>query len=371
MASMRLFAPRFGGTTVLRRLKLSCSAGLMLNVLATPNLPAEPVAADVPPGYRIVNRIPMADGWWDFASFDPAHRRVFVSRGNGVFRLDIDTGKVDQRIVPGSEGRASLVLPGGDEVLATMAGYAIAIQFDAGSGDIHKVYDLVQQGNAAVWDPASNLAWIMGGRGEATLIDTQARREVGRVTLSGEVLEFAAVDGKGKLFVHSAYTAEIIVVDTLARRVTGHYKLLGCEVPTGLAYVSKDGVLISACANGVVKALNAQSGAEVGSLPIGRDADAVIYDAERRLAFVPAADDGALYVISVQPGGALRLLERAPTQIGTRTGALDTKTGFLYLPAARFGPKHQLGWADALVGTVELLVMAPRIPFGTSQAKGD
>jgi hypothetical protein len=47
------------------------------------------------------------------------------------------------------------------------------------------------------------------------------------------------------------------------------------------------------------------------------------------------------------------------TQIGTRTGAIDPKTGTLYLPAARFGPINKLGWPEALPGTVELLVMQP------------
>src|SRR4051794_5828523 len=83
------------------------------------------------PGYHIVDRIPMTDGWWDYASFDPVHRRLFVARGNGVFKLDVDTGLMDPRVVPGSEGRAVTVLPGGDQVLTTVAGYSAAILFAA------------------------------------------------------------------------------------------------------------------------------------------------------------------------------------------------------------------------------------------------
>jgi len=51
------------------------------------------------PGYHVVDRIPMTDGWWDYVSFDSVHRRVFVARGNGVFKLEVDSGLMDYRIV--------------------------------------------------------------------------------------------------------------------------------------------------------------------------------------------------------------------------------------------------------------------------------
>ena len=74
---------------------------LFLTLVAALSEPARAAA----PGYRIVDRIPMTDGWWDYASFDAVHRRLFVARGNGVYKLDVDTGLMDMRVVPGSEGR--------------------------------------------------------------------------------------------------------------------------------------------------------------------------------------------------------------------------------------------------------------------------
>src|SRR5579872_2648563 len=100
------------------------SSLLMGMTSAVANAAPAPTAA---PGYHIVDRIPMTDGWWDYVSFDPVHRRLFVARGNGVFKLDVDTGLMDPRVVPGSEGRAVAILPGGDQVLTTAAGYSAAI----------------------------------------------------------------------------------------------------------------------------------------------------------------------------------------------------------------------------------------------------
>ena len=110
--------------------------------------PAE--AQDSSPGYHVVKRFALTDGWWDYASFDPVHRRLFVSRGDGVFKMDVDSGIVDQQVIPGAEGRATVVLPGGDRLLSTMAGYSDAILFDALNGKVHKLFDLRQAPDAAV-----------------------------------------------------------------------------------------------------------------------------------------------------------------------------------------------------------------------------
>ena len=100
------------------------------------------------PGYHIVDRIPMTDGWWDYVSFDSVHRRLFAARGNGVFKLEVDSGLMDYRIVPGSEGRAVVPLPIGDLVMTTMAGYSSAILFSGQDGKVSKMFSLHQ---AADW----------------------------------------------------------------------------------------------------------------------------------------------------------------------------------------------------------------------------
>jgi hypothetical protein len=314
-------------------------------------------SAQTPPHYHIVKRIPMTDGWWDYANFDPVHRRLFISRGDGVMRLDVDTGAIDPRIIPGSEGRASIVLPGGDEVLSNMAGYTAAILFDAETGTVKRLFDLRQAPDSAVYDPASKLAWIMGRHGEVTLLDLVALKAVGRIAL-GEELEFAVADGQGHIYVNAVRSAAIIVVDTQTRAIVGRLPMAGCEEPTGLAVIPSRSLLISACSNGVAKVLKTD-GTPVADLPIGEDPDAVIYDPARKLAFIPSAKDGSLSVLAIGADGQVKVIERDPTQIGTRTGAIDSETGLLYLPTAKFGPPNKLGFPEPLKGSVELLVMAP------------
>jgi len=310
------------------------------------------------PGYHIVDRIPLADGWWDYANFEPVHRRIFLTRGNGVFRLDVDSGLMDNRFIPGSEGRAVIPIPGGDMMLTTMAGYSSAILFSGEDGKVAKMIRLKQASDSAVWEPVGKRAWVMGGSGEAAVLDPVKMEQTGSVDL-GEPLEFSQTDGRGRIFVNGAESASVIAVDAASLKVIGRWKMNGCEDPSGMAYVDHADVILSVCFNSMLKVLDARTGAELLTVPVGKGADAVIYDKTTRRAFVPSAYDGLLTVLAVNGPRDVQVLEKARTQIGTRTGAIDPKTGTLYLPTARFGSLNKLGWPEALPGTVELLVMEP------------
>jgi len=310
------------------------------------------------PGYHIVDRIPMTDGWWDYAAFDPVHRRLFVSRGDGVFELDTSTGLMDPQVIPGSEGRGVIVLPGGNEALEDMAGYSVAVLFDSADGHVRKMFSLRQAPDAAVWEPLGKRAWVIGSHGEVYLLDPLTLKQTARINL-GERLEFAATDGRGRVFVNGVDSASVIVVDASSLEVIGHWKMKGCKEPTGMAYAAAANVVLSVCTNKKLDVLDAATGRELETLSVGEGADAVIYDPVTREVFVPSAVDGLLTVLVVNGPKDVRVLEQDLTQVGTRTGAVDPLTGTLYLPTARFGPINKLGWPQALPRTVELLVMKP------------
>ncbi len=136
-----------------------------------------------------------------------------------------------------------------------------------------------------VWEPVGKRFWVMGGSGEATLIDPAALQETGVVDL-GEELEFAVTDGKGHVFVNATESATVIAVDAASRKIIGHWKIQGCEDPSGLAYSEAADVLLSVCANKMLKVLDAHTGSELTTLEVGAGADAVIYDNTTRRAYV-------------------------------------------------------------------------------------
>ncbi|MDB5714920.1 MAG: hypothetical protein JWO15_2317 [Sphingomonadales bacterium] len=327
-----------------------------LAALTSASSSAKPAAPA--PGYHITDRVQMTDGWWDYATFDAANRRLFVARGNGIFKYDVDSGLMDSRFIPGSEGRAVVSQPGTDVMLTTMAGYSAAILFSGGEGKVAKMISLKQASDSAFWEPLGKRFWVMGGAGEASEIDPVTMAVTGSIDL-GEPLEFSVTDGRGRFFVNGSESASVIAVDAASRKVVGRWKMKDCEDPSGMAYADAADVILSVCANSMVKVLDARTGEELLTVPVGGGSDAVIYDKATKRAFVPSAFDGMLTVLAVNGPRDVKVLERVRTQIGTRTGAIDSKTGTLYLPTARFGPLNKLGWPEALPGTVQLLVMEP------------
>jgi DNA-binding beta-propeller fold protein YncE len=156
---------------------------------------------------------------------------------------------------------------------------------------------------------------------------------------------------------------DIAVIDAKTLKLTGRYKMEGCMAPSGLAFVPGAKLLIASCRNQVAKVIESDTGKEVASLPIGRGPDAVIYDAARKMAFIPCGGDGVLEVISLADPAHISIVQHLPTQAGSRTGTLDTKTGRLYLMASKPDPAAVPppggGGAPRLAGSFEVLVVAP------------
>jgi DNA-binding beta-propeller fold protein YncE len=334
---------------------IAVTAAALATLMAT-GLAATAAAA---PSYSVTDHLKMTDGGWDYASFDPAHGRVFISRGGGVTVVDVATKAVSFLTIPGA-GRMheSLPLDHGKLLLVTDGTANVAHLIDSASGASVADIPVGQKPDAAVFDPASGLAAVMNGKsGDVTLIDPAAKAAVATVKLGGG-LEFAAADGKGHVFVAIEDQNQMAVVDTKAHTMVGHYALPGCTGPGGVAYAANAGVLIVACGNKVAKVLNAADGADLGTLTIGAGPDAVLYDPARKLAFIPCGRDGVLEVIAVKGPKDVAIVQTTTTQVGARTGAVDPTTGAIYLPTAKY--EHQAsGLFNTVPGTYEVLVVTP------------
>ncbi|MFL6862710.1 MAG: YncE family protein, partial [Allosphingosinicella sp.] len=166
------------------------------------------------------------------------------------------------------------------------------------------------------------------------------------------------LDGRGHLFVNVEDKNEIVEIGLARRNVMRHIALPGCDGPTGLTYAAS-GTLISACANGVAKLVTAATGRVAGEIKIGPRPDGAFSDPARHRAYIPSGGDGTLTVIDTS-GRLPRAIGTVATQTGARTGAVDTATGRVYLPAARYAPAAAAGERPRMVpGSFEMLVVAP------------
>jgi DNA-binding beta-propeller fold protein YncE len=262
-------------------------------------------------------------------------RRVYVAHQNVVIAIDADSGKANLAFAPGNHLHAVTPVPGTDVIVTTNSGDNTAKVISAKDGRLLASIPTADDADGAQYDPKTGLVVVIcGDAGTLTLIDPKAMKAVGNIVV-GDHLEFGAPDGRGRFFVNVEDKNQVAVVDLAARKVLTRYDLPGCQRPTGLAYVAGARV-ISACGDGGVDILDANSGHAIATFKVGGFPDAVIYDPERKLAMVPSALSGALSVIALSGPRDNTIIDTVPTQLGARTGAVDTKTGNVYLPTAEY-----------------------------------
>ncbi len=333
------------------------AASVCLSAFAMAGVVAPAAAAPGSSGLKVVARIDGPSGGWDYASFDPARRRVYVAHGSSVMMIEADSGKVTADFAPGSHLHAVVPVPGTGLIVTTNSGDSTARVISADDGKLIASVATAKGPDGATYDPSTGLVMVIDGdSGAVTEVDPKAGKAVGAIAV-GDSLEFPAADGKGRLYINVEDKNQIAVVDIAARKVVARYSLGACHGPTGLALVA-GGRLISACANGVAEILDAASGHEIASLPIGGHPDSVLYDEGRGLAYIPSALTGTLAVIALSGKDDNTIVDTVPTQVGARTGAVDTKTGNIYLPTAQFGPPAAPGKRpEPKPGTFQVLVL--------------
>ena len=337
-------------------MRINSALFLLLSAVAATSLPT---GAMEQTNYRVIERIKVLDGGFDYATFDLAADRVYMPRGNFTTVIDPRTNLASV-LSNGESNHIALPIPDTNLLVLTQGAKGIIRILDKTNDQV--LADLPSGGknpNSAAYDPVTKQVLVLNkDSGNAVFIDPVARKIVETVSISPNVLEFPVADGKGRIFDNVETTAQIAVIDARQRKVSATYNMPGCENPSGLAYAPDSDVLISSCRNGMAKIVRASDGAVLSTVPIGRGPDAAIYDQKRKLAFIPCGGDGVLEVISLADPAHAAVVQHVSTQAGSRTGTLDPDTGRLYLMASQLDPSIPSG-RGRLAGSWEVLVVEP------------
>jgi DNA-binding beta-propeller fold protein YncE len=336
-------------------MKMRIASRIMTTLAAAVILSPAAFAAE----YKIIDRIKVPDGVFDYATFDAATGRVYMPRGAYTTVIDVKTGKPSQ-LTSAVGDHIALPVPGTNLLVVTQRTGTVRI-VDSAADKVLATFPQGKNPNSAAYDPVSKMVLVLNkDGGDSTLIDPVQGKVVATIPISPNTLEFPVADGAGKIFDNVETTGEVAVIDVATRKVTGRYKVDGCEEPSGLAFVPGAKLLVSSCRNQLAKVIQADTGKVIASLPIGRGPDAVIYDPVRKLAFIPCGQDGVLEVISLADLAHIGVVQHVPTQAGSRTGTLDPQTGRLYLMASKPDPNAPAGrGAPRLAGSWEVLVVGP------------
>jgi hypothetical protein len=289
-------------------------------------------------GYHIIKKLEVGgDGGWDYLTVDGPARRLYLSRGNHVMVVDLDTDKVvgDITNTPGVHGIA--VAPELNRGFTSNGRDNTSTIFDLKT---LKVLGQVKTGknpDAISYDPASKRVFTFNGHSkDATVFDAVTGMVVQTIPLGGKP-EFSATDGKGTIYVNIEDTNEVVELDCINAREVRRFSLKPCEEPSGMGLDVQHGRVFSGCHNKVMTVLNVKAGKVIATIPIGGNVDGNGFDAGTGLAF-SANGEGTLTVTRELSLGKFEVMQTVKTQKGSRTMAIDPITHNIYLPAARFSP---------------------------------
>jgi len=180
------FVPLTGGLAL---------AGLTMTAAAAPH-DASPAVV-----YHIEASLPLADGSWDIATYDPEHDRVLVGRGAAASIVDLATSQA-RDVGQIQRGHAALAIPGTNEIAVTSGQDNTLRLIDAGDGHEIARVPVGEDPDAALWDPVLHAVLVMNAKsGSVSQVDP-ASAKVARTIAVKPALEFGALAGPGLLAIN-------------------------------------------------------------------------------------------------------------------------------------------------------------------------
>ncbi len=318
-------------------------------------------------GYKVVGTDPVVgDGTFDYLTFDALRGRLYVTRVGGVDVFDANGSAL--RLVGAIPALPSV--PVSRAVLLPGLGLGFTSNGAARTTTIFSLWDLRTLGqfplgqstDAALFDDQSGRAVFFSPEGNDALVYDLSRHQVDATIPLGSAPEFAVVDTAdpgGHIYVNLPDTGEVAEISVAERRVLSRHKVdPGCQLNSGLAIDPEDHLLFIGCA-GALDVISTTTGANIAVFPSGLFIDAVVYDAGQRTAYAAEVAGDVMGVHVVSPS-QVTLLGTAPTALGGRTLAEDTRNHRLFVAASDLGPPLTPGGApSSLANTTRVLTLAP------------
>src|ERR1700736_3545399 len=142
------------------------------------------------------------EGGWDYLTFDSAGKRLYISRGTRVMVVNPYKGSVIGEIPNTSGVHGIAIAPELGKGFTSNGRDNTVTVFDLQTLKETSKIKVGQNPDAILYDPASKRVFTFNGRSnDATVIDATNGSVVATIPLGGKP-EFAASDGKGKVFVN-------------------------------------------------------------------------------------------------------------------------------------------------------------------------
>src|SRR5881394_4094762 len=280
------------------------------------------------------------DGGTDYVTVEAGTGRVFVSRATHMMVVDGATGKVlgDIPDTPGVHGAG--LAPKAGHGFTTNGGDQTVTMFDLKTLAVIKKITVGPGLDGIMYDePDDKIILTNHSRpiGTLTAIDPRSGDIVATVELEDTAPEGAAADGKGHIFVNNESKNTIQVIDVKTWKATASWPLAPCEGPTGIAYDETSNRIFSGCNNTSV-VVDPKTGKVVATIKNGTRVDALGWDAQKKLIYIPNGGEGNVTVVHQDSADKYSVVATVDTFPGAKTIAVDPATHNVYLFQPERGP---------------------------------
>jgi YVTN family beta-propeller protein len=276
-------------------------------------------------------------GGWDYVTVDAANKKIYVSHGTQVNILSTATGD-SIGVISKTNGVHGIEL-----VPALNKGYTsngrdnTCTAFNLQTNEEIAKIPVGTNPDAIFYDDFSKKVYVFNGRSkDASVIDPNTDKVVATIPLGGKP-ETGVSDGKGKVFVNSETTNEIVAIDANTYKEIARYKINDGDEPSGLAIDRVTNRLFIGCGgNQTLVVMDAANGKNLAKFHIG-DCDGVAFDPGLKMIYT-SNGEGTMSVIKELSADKFVFIENIPTEKGARTIGVDVLTHHLFLPTAKTEP---------------------------------
>src|ERR1700674_1316262 len=293
-------------------------------------------------GYHLLKKYdlgapPGGKEYWDYITFDPSTRRLYISHNTEVKVVDADSGAgagsiSDLKRVHGIAlvphlGRGFISDGGADEVVV----------FDLKTLNVTGHIKTGGNPDCIIYDPASKHVFTMNGKtSDSSVIDPASATVVATIPMGGRP-EYAVTDGKGTIYDNIEDKNEVVALDSRTNTVKSRWPIAPAEEATAIDLDVKHGRLFIGGRNKILAIMDVKSGKVIQNFPIGAGVDTNIYEPSSGLLFT-ATREGTLHVFHEDSPEKFSVVETVKTEFGARNMALDPKTHKLFMDTADFTP---------------------------------
>jgi hypothetical protein len=281
------------------------------------------------------------EGGTDYLTADSASGRVFISRATHVMVVDGTTGAVVGDIMDTPRVHGIAFAYKSNHGFTTNAGDSTVTMFDLSSlAVIKKIHAGIDGLDGIMYDDATDKILSINHShpyGSAVVIDATTGDVVSTVKLSGDAPEGGVSDGKGRIFINIENKNAIDVVDTGTWKVVATWPIEVCDGPTGIAMDRASNRIFAGCGKTSV-VVDAATGKIVAKIKNGDGVDALGWDNQEKLIYIPAGQSGTMTVIREDAADKYTVVATVPTMVNAKTVAVDEKTHRAYAFTPEYGP---------------------------------